>query len=228
MAATSVIPSSFVYEDLVSKVQMIQNQIFNIQDVLTDRWKNEKRKRDELKSRSLVFIDPYGNRTINKYMDHEFIHTIIQKYKKDYVPKYLQKWIKIGITKENMILSLNNYELKSTVSHFVNGYEFMTYGEVIVWIEKDDHVLFEKMVLRVMVTDSIEKIKEQLKKHLEFDDIELESCITNVQPNEENWNEGTILKSDDTVISCQLYEENHMIMGKLIKEKVNNQLFLHL
>jgi len=222
MAATSVIPSSFVYEDLVSKVQIIQNQIFNIQDVLTDRWKNEKRKRDELKSRSLVFIDPYGNRTINKYMDHEFIHTIIQKYKKDYVPKYLQKWIKIGIMKGNRILSLNNYELKSTVSHFVNGYEFMTYGEVIVWIEKDDHVLFEKMVLRVMVTDSIEKVKEQLKKHREFDNIELKSCITNAQPNEENWNEGTILKSEDTIMSRQLYEENCIIMAKVTKEKVNH------
>ena len=160
MAATIVIPSSFVYEDLVSKVQIIQNQIFSIQDVLTSRWKNEKRKRDELKSRSLVFIDPYGNRIVNKYMDHEFIHTIIQKYKKDYVPKYLQKWIKIGIMKENMISSLNDYELKSTVSYFVNGYEFMAYSEVIVWIEEYDHALFEHIVLRVMVTDSIEKVKE--------------------------------------------------------------------
>ncbi len=56
----------------------------------------------------------------------------------------------------------------------------------------------------------------------------MKSCITNAQPNEENWNEGTILKSEDTVMSCQLYEENCIIMAKVTKEKVNNQLFLYL
>jgi hypothetical protein len=103
-------PTTFVYEDLISKVQMIQNQMNNIQIVLTNRWKIEKRKRDELKSRSLVFIDPYGNRTVIKHMDHEFIHNVINKYKKDYVPKYLQRWIKVGIMKDNIILPLNDYE----------------------------------------------------------------------------------------------------------------------
>ena len=163
MAATIVIPSSFVYEDLVSKVQIIQNQIFNVQDILTNRWKNEKRKRDELKSRSLVFIDPYGNRTVNKYMDHEFIHTVIQKYKKDYVPKYLQKWIKIGIMKENMISAMTDCLLKSTVSYFENGYEFMTYGEMTIWMGTYDNALPRKVVLRVMVTDSIEKGERAIK-----------------------------------------------------------------
>jgi hypothetical protein len=228
MAAATVISSissSFVYEDLVSKVQIIQNQIFNIQHVLNNRWKNEKRKRDELKSRSLVFIDPYGNRAMNKCMDHEFIHIVIQKYKKDYVPKYLQKWIKIGIMKENMILPLNDYQLKSIVSHFVNGYEFMTYGEVTIWMGTYDNALVRKIVKRVMVTDNVKTIEEQLKKGREFDNIELKSCITNAQPNEENWNEGTILKSEDTVISCQLYEENCIIMAKVTKVKVNHLLF---
>jgi hypothetical protein len=91
-------PITFVYEDLISTVQMN-----NIKVVLTNRWKTEKRKRDELKSRSLVFVDPYGNRTVNKHMDHEFIDHIIKKYKQDYVPKYLQQWIKMEF--EKIILS---------------------------------------------------------------------------------------------------------------------------
>ena len=65
-------------------------------------------------------------------------------------------------------------------------------------------------------------MKERLKQCREFDDVELKSCITNAQPNEENWNEGTTLKSEDTVLSCQLYEENCMIMAKVTKEKVNH------
>jgi len=118
--------SSFVYEDLVSHVQTIQNPIYEIVKILNDRWENEKRKRNELKSRSLIFIDPYGNRTIKKYMDHELINKIIIKYKKDYVPKYLQQWIKIGTINENAISSLNDCQLKSNISYYPNGYHFIT------------------------------------------------------------------------------------------------------
>ncbi len=118
--------SSFVYEDLVFHVEKIRNQIFEMENILNHRWKNEKRKRDELKSRSLIFIDPYGNRTVSEHMDHELINNIIRKYKKEYIPKYLQEWIQIGTIKENLISSLNDSELKSNVSYYVNGYHFIT------------------------------------------------------------------------------------------------------
>jgi hypothetical protein len=217
-------PTSFVYEDLISKVQTIQNQMDKIHIVLTDRWENEKRKRDELKSRSLVFIDPYGNQTINKYMDHQIIDNIIRKYNKDYVPKYLQQWIQMGTMKENRISPLNDWKLKGNVMSYSNGYQFITYGEVIVWIGNYDNTELQKIILRVLLMDSLEKIKTQMKKFHQFDNIELKSYITNSneQPNEENWNEGTLLKSEDTILSSQLFQNNCVIMAKINQDKVNH------
>ncbi|CAF3797800.1 unnamed protein product [Rotaria sp. Silwood1] len=81
--------TSFVCEDLVSQVQKIQNQILEIENVLDNQCKTEKKIQSELKSYSLTFIDLYGNRTVNKYIDHEPINKVLKKYKKDYVSKYL-------------------------------------------------------------------------------------------------------------------------------------------
>ena len=231
MAAAAVIPNmptSFVYEDLIAKVQMIQNQMNNIQIVLTNRWKIEKRKRDELKSRSLVFNDPYGSRTVIKYMDHEFIHNVINKYKKDYIPKYLQQWIKVGIMKDSIILPLNDYELKSNVSQYKDGYEFITYGEVVVWVGTYNNAPSYRVVLRILLTDIVEKIKTRLKKFQRFTNIELKSFITNpnAEPNEKNWNEGTILKLEETIMSCQSFQNNCIIMAKVNEEKVKNHSLL--
>ncbi len=86
MATGAVIPrlpTSFVYEDLISKIQGIQGQVTELENVLDDRCKNERKLSNELKTHTLVFIDPYGNRTVNKYMDHELINKVIKKYKKD-------------------------------------------------------------------------------------------------------------------------------------------------
>ncbi|CAF4130706.1 unnamed protein product [Rotaria sordida] len=105
--------------------------MLQMENILDNQWKTEKKIQNELKSRSLTFIDPYGNRTVNKYMDHESINKVLRKYKRDYVPKYLQEWTKIGTMNENIISSLNECELKSTVSNYVNGHQFITYGEVI-------------------------------------------------------------------------------------------------
>ncbi len=57
----------------------------------------------ELQSRSLIFIDPYGNQIINEHMDHESIHKVIKKYKKDYVPKYYNNGYEVAL--QNKILS---------------------------------------------------------------------------------------------------------------------------
>jgi len=228
MAAAAVIPTSFVYEDLISKVQMIQNQMTKINIVLNNRWKNEKRKRDELKSRSFVFIDPYGNRTVNKYMDHEQISKVLMAYKKDYVPKYLQQWINIGTMKENMITPLNDCELKSNVAQYGKGCQFITYGEITVWIGTNDSTVFHNIVLRVLLTDTLDKIKAGIQKFRQYTNIELKSYVSssNIQPNEENWNEGIILNSEGTILSCQLFQHNCVILAKISKEKVNYHLFL--
>jgi hypothetical protein len=231
MATAGIIsnaPIAFVYEDLIAKVRMIQNQMNTIQIVLINRWKTEKRKRDELKSRSLVFVDPYGNRTVDKYMDHELIDHIIKKYKQDYVPKYLQQWIKIGIMNGNTISPLKDCELKSIVTHYADGFEFITYGEVTVWIGTYDNALPRKVVLRVLLMDTFEKIKARLKRFQKVTNIELESFIINSyeEPNEENWNEGRIFKSEDTIMACQLYRNNHVILAKDSEEKVKILFFL--
>jgi hypothetical protein len=225
MATDVEMPSSFVYEDLVSKVQTIQNQINEIHLVLIDRWKNEKRKRDELKSRSLVFIDPYGNQTVIKYMDHELISNIINKYKKDYIPKYLQKWIQIGTIKGNVLTPLNDGELRSNVSAFADGYQFITYGELTVWIGTYDNSVLQDVVLRVLLTDTLEKIKTRINGFGQFNSIELKACVKNSK--EENWNEGRMLKLDDTILSSQLFQDNCVVLAKINEKKVNYHLSLN-
>ena len=84
MAAADAVPqmpTSFVYEELISKVQAIQYQIMENAKLIDERLKNENKMQNELKSRSLTFVDPYGNPTVNKYMDHELISEIFRKYK---------------------------------------------------------------------------------------------------------------------------------------------------
>jgi hypothetical protein len=227
LAAVPAMPTSFVYEELVLHVQKIQYQSIEMTKFLDDRWKNEKNIENQLKSRSLTIVDPYGNSIANKYMDHELISTVFRKYKKNYVPKYLQQWIKIGVMNRNDIAPLNDCALKSTVSKYADGYQFITYGEVIVWIGNYEYSPPQKLVLRVCVTDTMEKIKMHLNERREFPNIELKSFIINpdAKPNEKDWDKGTTLGSESTIMSGQLYQDNYIIMAKIIKEKVNCSFF---
>ncbi len=191
--------------------------MYEIGKIFNDRSKNEKQKRDKLKSRSLIFIDPYGNQTMNEYWNHELINDIIRKYKKDYVPKYLQSWIQIGTMKENIISSLKICELKSNVSYYVNGYQFITYGEVIVWINTNETFRLEQFKLPVLLLDNMEKVKLKIKHHLRIPDLELKlwKISENTIVNEKIWNEDTMLKSEDTILSCELYQDDYIIMAKV-------------
>jgi hypothetical protein len=225
MASTDVIltkPTSFVYEDLISQIQTIQNQMIEMETSLDNQWKTNKKIQSELKSRSFTFIDPYGNRTVNKYMDHQLISKIIKNYKKDYVPKYLQQWIQIGTMNENRISPLDECASKSTVSKYANGHQFIAYLEVNVWVGTYEDPWPRKIVIRVLLTDNMEKIKMQIQEQQQFINIELKSCTIdqNVKPNSTNWSEGTTLKSDDTILSCQLYQNNCFIMAKISNQKV--------
>jgi hypothetical protein len=224
MASADVIPkmpASFVYENLIRKVQLIQLQIIESTKLLAERQENEKKVQNELKSRSLTFVDPYGHSIVHQCMDHELINIVFKKYKKEYVPKYLQKWIKFGT--KNDILPLGDCELKLTVSEYEDGFEFITYGEVIVWTQNDDSSIRNKTVISVFLTDNIEKIKVHLNKRQQFSNIELKSIIINqnTKPDNESWNEGNILKTDDTIVSCQLYRENCIIMAQRTKANVS-------
>ncbi|CAF1139422.1 unnamed protein product [Adineta ricciae] len=209
--------SSFVYEDLVSQVQTIQAQMIEMEHFLDNQWETNKKMQSELKSRSLTFIDPYGNRTKIKCMDHETISKTIKKYVKEYVPKYLQPWIKVGHLNENTISPLGETALKSSVSDFTTSHEFVSYGEVTVWMGTHESFLTKKVVINVLLSDDLEKIKMRIKEHRRFTNLELKMATVeeNKTPSEKDWTEGTPLKSNDTVMSSQLYLQNSILLAKV-------------
>ena len=228
-AVISSMPTSFIYEDLVSHVQTIQKQMIEIENILDNQWTTNKKVQNELKSRSLTFLDHMGYRTIHNCMVHEQMSKVIRNYKKNYIPKYLHEWIQFGILNKTLIAPLTDIDLqlKSTVSNYGNGQELVAYGEVIVWVASDEYPYPSQTVLRVLLTDDMEKIKMTLRKRRRFTDIELKSCIIdgNGIINEKNWSEGTPLKSDDTILSSQLFQKNCAIMGKVINKKVKYYFF---
>ncbi|CAF3522731.1 unnamed protein product, partial [Rotaria sp. Silwood2] len=132
MAATAIQQDEatyFKYEDLISRVQTIQNQVKTMESILENRWNNKKTANNAIKSRSLTFIDPYGNSITNKYMDHEMIGDAIKKFKKTYIPKYLQKWIQSGIHDEQGLRQLDDNKRLSTVSDYVDGFQLVSFGQ---------------------------------------------------------------------------------------------------
>ncbi|CAF1047412.1 unnamed protein product [Adineta steineri] len=229
MAAADVlsnIPSSFIYEDLVSQVQAIQYQIIEMENSIDNQLQIDKKVQNELKSRSLTFIDPYGNRITNNYMDHQSISKIIQDYKKSYVPKYLQQWIRIGTQSDDMLSPLSESELKYTVSQYSNGYEFVSYGEISVFIGKYEHYWPRRIVVNILLMDNIEKMRMRInqQRQREYIDFELKSCIIdpNMKPSITNWQEGTCLQSEDTIMSNQLYQNSCVILAKIIDNKTDS------
>jgi hypothetical protein len=225
MAASGVVPkssSSFVYEDLVSRIQDIRNQMFKFEQILDDRCKNETNILNELKSRSLTFIDPYGNQMNDKYLDHKLINNVLKNYKKNYVPKYLQEWIQIGAINENTISSLSDFQLRSPVSNYANDYQFICYGLITVWIGGHEYAKPYPFFLKVRLTDNMEQIKTQVAELGHCTQIQLFSITPGyVQPTKNSWNEGTILKSEDSILSRQLYNGKHAILAKIGEEKVD-------
>ena len=231
MAAIAVdspeIPTSFVYENLISHTQQLQNQIELANKILDDQWQNQKKTSQDFQSRSFTFVDPHGIRTNDKFMDHELINTVFRKYKKEYVPRYLKPWIKFGLVNENSITILNDQQLQSTVSKFENGTVFSSYVEVIAWVGNYQKMQPRKVLLTLLPLTNMETIKEELKKTHSCLDIELRSLNISeesITPISFAWNNGTTLKLADNIISSKLYENNNFIMAKLIERNVRNKL----
>ncbi|CAF4106879.1 unnamed protein product [Rotaria magnacalcarata] len=224
---SSKVPKSFVYEDLIFHIQTMQHQMNAMTKFLDDQCKNDKQLRKELKSHSLKFIDPYGNLTTHECFDYEMINTIFNKYKKDYVPKYLQKWIKIGKINQNIISPFEDHELTLSVSNYTDDYQFITYGELNISIAYGEKAPLQNLLLRVLLTDSIEKIKMLIQELKKIKNLELKSCILNQHglSNEQCWSQSQLLNLNDTVLSRKLYEGNCGIMATLLEEKVDNQRF---
>ncbi|CAF5172893.1 unnamed protein product, partial [Rotaria magnacalcarata] len=188
---SSKVPKSFVYEDLIFHIQTMQHQMNAMTKFLDDQCKNDGQLRKELKSHSLKFIDPYGNLTTHECFDYEMINTIFNKYKKDYVPKYLQKWIKIGKINQNMISPFEDHELTLSVSNYTDDYQFITYGELNISIAYGEKAPLQNLLLRVLLTDSIEKIKMLIQELKKIKNLELKSCILNQHglSNEQCWSQ---------------------------------------
>lgn len=62
----------------------------------------------------------------------------------------------------------------------------------------------------------------ELRKQRYFNDIDLKSSTVdeNTKPTAENWLKGAPLKSNDTILSAQLFHKNAIIMAKIINKQV--------
>ena len=219
-------PTSFVYEDLISHIQAIQYQMIEGIRYLDHRWANDRKIRNKLKSHSLAIIDPYGNPIIQQYMDHELISTILKKFKKNYVPKHFHQWIRFGQAIENGITPIKESKLSSTVGQYETEYPIVTYGKITVYIGDWENILPEARVLKVCLTDTMEKVHIQLKSQINHTIMELRACTIggSIKLNQKSWKEGKALKSTDTIMSAQLYQTNCIILAKM---KVETPVFVH-
>ena len=230
-SATAIRPSrsSFVYEDLVARVKAIQQLAIGIDTLLRDRFNDESIKRDVLKFRTFAFIDPYGNRTIHEHMEQELISNVLRKYKKDYLPKYLQKWMKIGIRESTAIVPIPECGATSNLCAFVNETEFVAYGELTVWLGRYETAIPNELLLRVSVMDTIETIKQRVEERGQSHGIELRHYTTNKpgRPTAIDWERGKALDADATIMSLRLYQENCVVMAKISPKTVNDTLSLY-
>ncbi len=94
---------------------------------------------------------------------------------------------------------------------------------MIVWVGDYETRPPRKLVLQVLGMNNMEKIKMEIKKQEMFTNIELRLFMMNdhITPNQMNWNEATILKSENIIMSWKIYQNNSVIMAKLIKENVS-------
>ena len=227
--ATNVTPKnseSFVYEDLVLRIQTIQHQMIEGINYLDDQLMKAKTIQNQLKSHPLTIIDPYGNPITERHIAHERIHGVVKNFKKNYVPKYFQQWIRFGRMIENEIIPLNESKLNSNVAQLYDGYPIIAYVEISVWISDWQNLVPDKTVLRVRLNDNSEDIQLQLNKQTNLTNIELKICVIdeNTTPNEKNWIESELFQPTDTIMSANLYQNNCFILGKVTLEQVNYRM----
>lgn len=226
MACATVSPaieSSFVYEHLINHVKLIQNEIVKLSILLNGRIKSETSTKNKLKCRSFTFIDPFSNSIVIECRAHEYIKHVVKQFKKDYIPKYLAQWIRFGTQKLHCISELSDCDMQSTVSDYMNGSSFITYGELIVWFGNYENSNLEKLVLKVSLMDDMKTVISKIAKQRCFTNIELKSHISNEnkKPNETDWNEAKLLSSEDTIMSSRLYEKSCVTLAKYTLEKVS-------
>ena len=221
--------TSFVFEDVVLRVQTIQHQMVEGIRYLDDQLMKTNAIKNQLKSHSLTIINLHGNPIIEQYMDHELINGVVKIFKKNYVPKYLHQWIRFGLMIGNEIIPLNQSKLNSSIRQYQNKYPIITYGEITIWLGDFQDLLSEKIVLKARLTDTMESILTNLKNQTNFTDIELREYVMdeNTPPKEKEWNEGTKLKPEDTIMSKDLHEDHRIIMANFATNKVDAKILTY-
>lgn len=225
---SSMTSSSFVYEELVAHIDTTKNQMVERIKHLDKRVNKDNKIKYQLKCHSLTIIEPYGNSITEPCMDHELISTVLRKFKKNYIPKYLHQWIQFGHLIENEIVRINKSQLKSTVAQYENKYPIIAHGQVTVWIGLWERVPDDKLMLKTRLTDNMEAIQMQIKARTEAISVELKTPIVSncAESSLKDWNECTTLNPQDTIMSKSLYQEHSIIMSQITIEKVNNRLIL--
>lgn len=216
--------TSYVYEDLILKVQSIQTQMMQMETEL-DKQLQGNRAKSEVKSRRFRFVDPFGNQTEVECLDHESIVKVLKNYKKNYVPKYLQQWIRLSIMNGRSISPLSEANLKSTVSDFPEDQLFVAYGQVYVWIAPAGLSFLRNITVTVLMADNAEAIQAKIKQQHPFTDIELKTATVdqNQTPNSTHWTEGVLLKPESTTMSSQLFQEHRVLLAKINTKKVSEK-----
>jgi len=230
MATASVAPTiskSFDYEKLASHVKAIQNQMTEMTNNLATRCKYDKTMQDQLKSRLFLFADPSGNQIYEKFMDHQLLSQVIKYFAKNYLSQYLQKRMHIGTIVEDQIVPLKRADLKSTVSKYPNGFQFVTYSEINVWIGTSDETWSCGLAIKILPNDNIEKIKMRLKNRVQCTRIELRLCTGNYNQYSGKlaWDDAKILQSEDCIFPFQLNDNPYRLMAKIVEETVSDQIF---
>ena len=218
--SSAVIPGpsgSFVFENLVGHARSIQVQTAEMEKIIEERCRNQRKIPEELKSRSLIFIDPYGNRLSNEYLDHQLIRKVLKKCRKELIPKYLHSWIQIGVRQGEEIEVLQIDQLQSTVADYPAGQEFITFGELNIWFGNSEHPALSRLRLKLSLMDRMEKVHEEIRERRVFQTIEVRLCRveSSTIPTRTTWNEGKTLNSSETVLSSRLFEEHTIIMALL-------------
>ena len=230
MASTAILSpmaNPFVYEDLVSRIITMQTQINQINQIIDEHSKNDKIIQRQLAARSFVFIDPFGNRMKNRYVDHWAIHKVVQKLKRGFCPKYLQPWVQIGLIKNHGVCPLDENQLKQTVSEYSNEQEFVAFGKIKILMVNERCQLLQEFFRNALLNDTLKKIemeirniRDQIKKKPDsITKLEIRLCQSNLSDasNEHHWVQGKVCPMDETVFSNRLYETNLWIMARVVE-----------
>jgi len=102
------------------------------------------------------------------------------------------------------------------VSEYDAGFSFETYCELIVQTNSYTYFGPSKLVLNVRLTENMETIQKQINESLRCENLNFKSLTleNDGKSFKKNWNEGTALKLNDTILSTQLYQDNCIILAK--------------